>query len=238
MLGGLALKRRWQQRRAAEGKPTDRPNLVMGINVQVCWEKFANYWDVEMRLVPMEGDRFHLSAEEAVEALRREHDRRRRDPRLDVRRLVRARRGDLRRRSTTSSRRRGLDVPVHVDGASGAFDRPVPRPGPAVGLPAAPGRLDQHVRAQVRPRLPGRRLDRLARRRRAAGGPDLLGQLPGRQHADVRAQLLAARRAGGRAVLQLPPARLRGVPQGAGLRAGRGHAALGARSRSSGRSSS
>jgi glutamate decarboxylase len=38
----------------------------MGTNVQVCWEKFANYWDVEMRLVPMEGDRFTLSAEEAV----------------------------------------------------------------------------------------------------------------------------------------------------------------------------
>ena len=66
MLGGLALKRRWQKRRAAAGEPTDRPNLVMGINVQVCWEKFANYWDVEMRLVPMEGDRFNLSAEEAV----------------------------------------------------------------------------------------------------------------------------------------------------------------------------
>ena len=66
MLGGLALKRRWQHRRAAEGKPADKPNIVMGINVQVCWEKFANYWDVEMRLVPMEGDRFNLSAEEAV----------------------------------------------------------------------------------------------------------------------------------------------------------------------------
>ena len=66
MLGGLALKRRWQQRRKAEGKPADRPNLVMGINVQICWEKFANYWDVEMRLVPMEGDRFNLSADEAV----------------------------------------------------------------------------------------------------------------------------------------------------------------------------
>ena len=52
--------------RAAEGKAADKPNLVMGINVQVCWEKFANYWDVEMRLVPMEGDRYHLSAEEAV----------------------------------------------------------------------------------------------------------------------------------------------------------------------------
>jgi glutamate decarboxylase len=66
MLGGLALKRRWQHARKAEGKPADRPNLVMGINVQICWEKFANYWDVEMRLVPMDGDRFHLSADEAV----------------------------------------------------------------------------------------------------------------------------------------------------------------------------
>ena len=37
MLGGLALKRRWQKQRAADGKPADKPNLVMGINVQVCW---------------------------------------------------------------------------------------------------------------------------------------------------------------------------------------------------------
>lgn len=66
MLGGLAMKRRWQHKRKAEGKPIDKPNIVMGINVQVCWEKFANYWDVEMRLVPMEGNRFHLSAGEAV----------------------------------------------------------------------------------------------------------------------------------------------------------------------------
>src|SRR6185503_2069843 len=66
MLGGLALKRLWQKRRAAEGKPADKPNIVMGINVQICWEKLANYWDVEMRLVPMEGERFTLSAEEAV----------------------------------------------------------------------------------------------------------------------------------------------------------------------------
>ncbi len=64
MLGGLALKRRWQKQRT---RTAAKPNLVMGINVQVCWEKFANYWDVEMRLVPMEGDRFHLGAEEAVE---------------------------------------------------------------------------------------------------------------------------------------------------------------------------
>ncbi|GII21823.1 glutamate decarboxylase [Planosporangium mesophilum] len=66
MLGGLALKRRWQHARRAVGRPADRPNIVMGVNVQVCWEKFANYWDVEPRQVPMEGERFHLSADEAV----------------------------------------------------------------------------------------------------------------------------------------------------------------------------
>ena len=66
MLGGMSLKWRWRERRRAEGKPTDRPNLVMGVNVQVCWDKFCRYWDVEPRLVPMEGDRFHLTAKEAV----------------------------------------------------------------------------------------------------------------------------------------------------------------------------
>jgi glutamate decarboxylase len=62
MLGGLALKRRWQQRT----KSSARPNLVMGANVQVVWEKFCNYFEVDARRVPMEGDRFHLDAETAV----------------------------------------------------------------------------------------------------------------------------------------------------------------------------
>src|SRR5690348_15563748 len=66
MLSGMALKWRWRDRMKAAGKPTDRPNLVMGANVQVCWEKFCRYWEVEPRLVPMEGDRFHLGAAEAV----------------------------------------------------------------------------------------------------------------------------------------------------------------------------
>src|ERR1700730_9438739 len=66
MLAGLALKWRWRERMRTAGKPTDRPNLVMGINVQVCWEKFCRYWDVEPRMVPMEGERFHLDAEQAV----------------------------------------------------------------------------------------------------------------------------------------------------------------------------
>lgn len=59
MLGGLALKRRWLAKRKAQGKGAEgaKPNIVMGGNVQVCWERFANYFEVEERLVPMEGDR-------------------------------------------------------------------------------------------------------------------------------------------------------------------------------------
>src|SRR5262245_32285217 len=123
MLGGLALKRRWQQRRTAEGKPTDRPSLVMGINVQICWEKFANYWDVEMRLVPMEGDRFTLSAEEAVK-------------RCDENTIgVIAILGstfdgsyepveEICAALDAFQEETGLDIPVHVDGASGGFVAP------------------------------------------------------------------------------------------------------------------
>ena len=123
MLGGLALKRRWQKRRAADGKPADKPNLVMGINVQVCWEKFANYWDVEMRLVPMEGDRFHLSAEEAV-ALCDENTigvvailGSTFDGSYEPVKEICAALDALERES-------GLDIPVHVDGASGAMIAP------------------------------------------------------------------------------------------------------------------
>jgi glutamate decarboxylase len=64
MLAGMALKHRWAAR-IGDGTGR-RPNLVMGANVQVCWEKFCRYWDVEPRLVPVEGDRLHLGAEQAV----------------------------------------------------------------------------------------------------------------------------------------------------------------------------
>jgi glutamate decarboxylase len=123
MLGGLALKRRWQHRRRAAGESTEKPNLVMGINVQVCWEKFANYWDVEMRLVPMEGDRFRLSAEEAV-ALCDENTigvvavlGSTFDGSYEPVQEICAALDELEART-------GLDVPVHVDGASGAFVAP------------------------------------------------------------------------------------------------------------------
>ncbi|MEV0678943.1 glutamate decarboxylase [Actinosynnema sp. NPDC050436] len=123
MLAGLALKRRWQHRRRAAGLPTDRPNLVMGANVQVCWEKFADYWDVEARLVPMSGDRFHLTADEAaarcdentvgvVAVLGSTFDGSY-EPVAEICAALDA------FQATT-----GLDVPVHVDGASGAMVAP------------------------------------------------------------------------------------------------------------------
>src|SRR5215510_14095060 len=68
MLAGMALKWRWRDRQRAAGKSTDRPNMVMGANVQVCWEKFCRYWDVDIRLVPMKDETFHLTAEPAVAA--------------------------------------------------------------------------------------------------------------------------------------------------------------------------
>ena len=123
MLGGMALKWRWRDRMRAAGKPVDRPNLVMGINVQVCWEKLCRYWDIEMRLVPMEGDRYHLNAEEAVEqcdentigvipVLGSTFDGSY-EPVADICAAL-----DQLQEDT------GLDIPVHVDGASGAFIAP------------------------------------------------------------------------------------------------------------------
>jgi glutamate decarboxylase len=123
MLGGLALKRLWQKRRGEAGKPADRPNLVMGVNVQVCWEKFANYWDVEMRLVPMEGDRFHLSAEEAVAQCD--------ENTIGVVAILGSTFDgsyepiqEICKALDDFEERTGIDVPVHVDGASGAFVAP------------------------------------------------------------------------------------------------------------------
>jgi len=123
MLGGMALKRRWAQRRRAQGLPEDRPNLVMGANVQVCWEKFCRYWDVEPRLVPVGAGSTCLTAEGAVEH-------------CDERTIgVVAILGstfdgayepvaEIAAALDALQDARGLDVPVHVDAASGGFVAP------------------------------------------------------------------------------------------------------------------
>ena len=123
MFAGLALKRRWQQRRRAAGADTARPNLVMGINVQVCWDKFCNYFEVEPRFAPMSGERFHLDAEQAVSlcdentigvvaVLGSTFDGSY-EPVAEIARAL----DELQSRT-------GLDVPVHVDGASGGMVAP------------------------------------------------------------------------------------------------------------------
>ena len=66
MLAGMALKWRWRARRTAAGRTTDRPNLVLGANVQVVWEKFCRYWDVEARYIPIQHGRYVISPEEVV----------------------------------------------------------------------------------------------------------------------------------------------------------------------------
>ncbi|MFF8959220.1 glutamate decarboxylase [Streptomyces sp. NPDC014894] len=123
MLAGLALKRRWATRNADRYPASARPNLVMGVNVQVCWDKFCDFWEVEARQVPMEGDRFHLDPGIAADlcdentigvitVLGSTFDGSY-EPVAEVCAAL----DDLQRRT-------GLDVPVHVDGASGAMVAP------------------------------------------------------------------------------------------------------------------
>ena len=127
MLGGMALKWRWRERMHAAGKPSDRPNLVTGANVQVCWEKFCRYWEVEPRLVPMEGDRYHLGAEEAV-ALCDENT-------IGVVAVLGSTFDgsyepvkEICAALEALAAGGGPDVPVHVDAASGGFIAPFVQP--------------------------------------------------------------------------------------------------------------
>jgi glutamate decarboxylase len=127
MLGGLALKWRWRERMLAAGRPADRPNIVAGINVQVCWEKFCRYFDVEPRFVPMEGDRYMLGAEEAaalcdentigVAAILGSTFDGSYEPVAQIAAALDRLESD-----------RGIDVPIHVDAASGGFVAPFLQP--------------------------------------------------------------------------------------------------------------
>ena len=69
MLAGLALKWKWRERMKAKGRPTDKPNIVMGSNVQVVWEKFARYWDVEPRYVNMQADQYTITPKGVLDAI-------------------------------------------------------------------------------------------------------------------------------------------------------------------------
>src|SRR6478735_2791671 len=66
MLAGLAMKWKWRARREAEGKSTEKPNMVLGSNVQVVWEKFCRYWDVEPRYSPMAPGRYVVDPDDVM----------------------------------------------------------------------------------------------------------------------------------------------------------------------------
>ena len=68
MLGGIAALKRWQKRRKAKGLPTDKPNFIISTCMQVVWEKFAIYWDVEMRMIPVTMDKITLNPQDVVKA--------------------------------------------------------------------------------------------------------------------------------------------------------------------------
>ncbi len=127
MLGGMALKWRWKKRRQKAGLSAEKPNLVMGANVQVCWEKFCRYWEVEPRLVPVEGDRFCLGAAEAaaacdentigVVAIMGSTFDGSYEPAQEICLALDQLQAD-----------KGWDVPMHIDGASGGMIAPFLQP--------------------------------------------------------------------------------------------------------------
>ena len=120
MLGALSLKWKWKERRQAEKMSTERPNLVFGGDVHVVWEKFCCYFDVEPRIVPLEESKYTIGPEDV-------------EPHLDENTI-----GVVGVLGTTFTghmddivgindllldvkKERGLDIPLHVDGASGGF---------------------------------------------------------------------------------------------------------------------
>jgi glutamate decarboxylase len=120
MLGALSLKWKWRDRRQAAGKSVDRPNLVFGGDVHVVWEKFCRYFDVEPRIVPLKPDKYTIGPEDV-------------EPHIDENTIgVAAVLGTtftghaddipgINDYLVTLKHEQGVDVPLHVDAASGGF---------------------------------------------------------------------------------------------------------------------
>lgn len=127
MLGLLAHKRSWRDRRRADGLDASRPNVVFGAETHVVWDKFANYFDVEMRKIPMQPDRYTINAAD-VESLLDENTITvgavlgtthigEADPIEEINDLL-----------VRVKAERGWDIPLHIDGASGGFVAPFAHP--------------------------------------------------------------------------------------------------------------
>ncbi len=166
MLGGLAMKTKWRRQRQKAGKPATRPNLICGL-VHTCWPMFARYFDVELRQIPSQARRLLMSPEEVI---------RRCDentigvvPTLGATytlqyepvQQVALALDDL-------EEERGLDIPMHIDAASGGFIAPFIR---VLGSPkACAAAIRRNTKVSRRYRRPRRHIRRRFQRRRRVLG--------------------------------------------------------------------
>ncbi|WP_182348861.1 glutamate decarboxylase [Tomitella gaofuii] len=127
MLAGLAMKWRWRQRREAAGQDATKPNLVLGSNVQVVWEKFCRYFDVEAKYLPMEPGRYVITPEQVRDAVD--------ENTIGVCAILGTTYtgefepiGAIAEMLDTLAADGGPDVAIHVDGASGGFVAPFLHP--------------------------------------------------------------------------------------------------------------
>ncbi|KAK1142019.1 hypothetical protein N8T08_008225 [Aspergillus melleus] len=123
MLGMLAMKKRWQNRRKAEGKDWTRPNIVMNSAVQVCWEKAARYFDVEEKYVYCTDTRYVIDPQTAVDLV----DENTVGICAIVGTTYTGQYEDVKAINDLLTER-NIDCPIHVDAASGGFVAPFVNP--------------------------------------------------------------------------------------------------------------
>lgn len=127
MLALLGHKWRWKKRREKARKNTDKPNIVFGSEVHVCWEKFAKYFDVEMRMIPIEENQCILNAKNlpkyldentiCIGAILGTTYTGQLDPIEKINDVL-----------LRVKKEKGWDIPIHVDAASGGFVIPFTQP--------------------------------------------------------------------------------------------------------------
>jgi len=127
MLAGLAMKRRWKQRRIAQGKPFDNPNIVFGSNAQVCWHKMCRYFEIEEREADVSPDVLCLTADRTRELID--------ENTIGVCPILGSTfNGEYEDVLSISNmlddyqEETGIDIPIHVDAASGGFIAPFINP--------------------------------------------------------------------------------------------------------------
>lgn len=126
MLGGMAMKWRWREKQKAEGKDYSKPNLVTG-PVQICWHKFCRYWEIELREIPMEKDRLIMNAEEVLKYV--DENTIGVVPTLGTTFTCQYEPvEEVAKALDKYQKHTGIDIPIHVDAASGGFLAPFVHP--------------------------------------------------------------------------------------------------------------